>query len=320
LVLGNLIGAGARTAAKWRALDWRPRWRFYPAKARELWNYGVHILLFNLLSIALDQADQLLIGVLLGQLQLGYYAIAMKLPELIIANFSLMLTRVLFPAYAKLKTDVAGLSASFLATTRYTAYVTVPLGLGMAVVAPELMLVAFGEQWTPAIPLLRVLALMGLVSTLAWSAGDVLKALGRPSISTQLLLVESLFTFPLIFGLVFQTRLALMAAIANLIALSLGTLLRLGVITRFLEVKLWHFLPLFGSPFVAGAVMVLGVAAWRQVISAGPPLLILATAVPLGALIYVGGMWILERASLLEALATLGDTLGRVRTPHTKED
>lgn len=320
LVLGNLIGAIARTTAKWWVLRWRPRLRFYVDRARSLWQYGVHILMFNVLGIALDQADQLLIGVLLGQLQLGYYAIAMKLPEMIIANFSLMLTRVLFPAYAKMKSDIGQLTESFKATTRYTAYVTIPLGLGMAAVAPELVRVAFGDQWGPTVPLLQVLALMGAVSTLAWSAGDILKAIGRPDISTKILVVEAFYTFPLIFIMVSQSGLAIMAAIANLISLTIAVIIRLFVIMRFLDVKPLDFYHLFKSPFMAGGLMFVGVTAWRYLVVDLPTLLILISSILVGAAIYAALMWLLERHYILEASQTILDTIRRRRSDDDEDD
>ena len=313
IVLGNLIGALARTIAKWYVLNWRPRLHFYMDRARALWGYGVHILMFELLNIALEQADQLMIGVLMGQLQLGYYAIALKIQEIIIVNFSLLLTRVLFPTFAKLKDDAKKLTEGFLATTRYTAYVTVPIGLGMSAVAPELIILIFGDQWEPSIILLQLLSLMGMVATLAWCAGDVLKAIGRPDILTKLLVVESLFTFPLIYVFVSQTQLAVMAALANLIALSISTFMRLYVITRFLDVKYSDFYHLFKAPFTAGIIMYLCVISWRELVSDWSMLMVLISSVIIGALAYCTFMWLFEREFIKDAVHML---ISLVRKPR----
>jgi PST family polysaccharide transporter len=318
LLLGNLVGSLARTISKWWVLRWRPRLRFYAAQARALWGYSVYILLFQILGVALDQADQMLIGILMGQTQLGYYSIAMRIPELIIANFSLLLTRVLFPTYVKLKDDMKALARSLLSTTRYTAFVTVPIGVGLAAVAPELVPVVFGDQWGPTIVLLQVLALMGTVSTLPWSVGDALKAIGRPDIATRLLVVESLYTFPLIILLVSQTNMAVSAAIANLISLSITAVLRLAVATRFLPVTLGDFARIFRSPFIAAAVMFALVTGWRQLVAGGSNILILASSVLVGVVSYSAVLLLLEREELLSAARFLLDIVrgrGRKQTP-----
>ncbi|MEJ2757929.1 MAG: oligosaccharide flippase family protein, partial [Anaerolineales bacterium] len=59
IVYGQVIGTLARSAAKWIALGWIPKFKFYKKAAKALWQYGMHVLAFMVLSIALDQADQL---------------------------------------------------------------------------------------------------------------------------------------------------------------------------------------------------------------------------------------------------------------------
>lgn len=309
IVVGTLVGWSARTIAKWLLLKWRPRLRFYMDRARAMWSYGIHVLLSHLMDLLLENADQLLIGVLLGQLQLGYYTIAMKIPEMIISNLSLMLTRVLFPTYARMKSDIAQLTAGFVATTRYTSFVTVPIGLGICAVAPEMVIVVFGEQWAPSIPLVQVLALMQIMLSLPWSAGDVLKAIGRPDISTKLLIIEVFFTFPVIVVLVTSTQLPVMAAVANLIGLTFSAILRLTIITRFVELRPIDFFHIFKSPFLSGFIMFACVTAWRMLVSGWRIEVILITAVIVGVVSYTIPMWLLERDTLRQAYDMLRNTI-----------
>jgi PST family polysaccharide transporter len=312
LVIGNLVGAATRTLGKWLVLGWMPRLKFYIDRARELWGYGFYILGFELLNVALEQADQFMIGTFLGAVQLGYYTIAVRIPEMVIANFSIVLTRVIFPSFAKMKDDRSQLIAGFLGTTKYTAFVTVPMGLGMATVAPELIRVVFGDQWENSINFLRVLALLGTMVTLPWSAGDVLKAIGRPDISTKMLLIEALYTFPLIFGFVYITRQAIMASFANLIALTITAVFRLGIISRVLEISPIVFGKVFRGSFVSGSTMVLTVTLWRAALSGGSSdVIILSTSILIGALTYGVVLYLLERDDLLTARDTLVATLNR---------
>lgn len=300
LVIGHLVGAAARTVSKWYVLRWFPKWAFSLKRARELWDYGFYILAFEMLNIALEQADQALIGSLLGAVQLGYYTVAAKIPEMVIANFSIVLTRVIFPTFAKMKDDLEQLTAGFLRTTQYTAFVTIPAGIGMASVARELVLVFFGDQWEPAILLLQVLALLGMMATLPWSAGDVLKALGRPDISTKMLLFEACYTFPLIVILVSQYRVAVMASFANLISLTITAFFRLGVISYYLKLDPRVFVKIFRSPFLSALVMSMVITLWRTVAQDLPMVLILLVSILLGALVYSVMMWFLERDTLDE--------------------
>ena len=87
--------------------------------------------------------DQLIIGTLLGAVQLGYYTIAAKIPEMVIGNFSLILTEVLFPVYAKLKDDRKGLIRAYLKTTKLTVFFSAGTAAGMAAVEKDVLDPAF---------------------------------------------------------------------------------------------------------------------------------------------------------------------------------
>lgn len=305
LVYGYLTGFAVQTIAKWWILGWIPRFQFYRDRARALWDFGVHIIMFNLLGIALDQADQLFIGTLLGAVQLGYYSIAVRIPELVISNFSLILTSILFPTYAKMKDDLAALSQSFLLTTKFTALFTFAAGFGMTAVARELVLVVYGDQWEDAIILLQVLSMLGMVVTIPWAAGDVLKAIGRPDISTKLLFSESLYTFPLIWIMVSQSELAVMASFANLIAMSIAAVVRLWVTSQFLNLNPTIFLKILRSPTISAIVMFLVVTLWRSVAVSLPLGVILVTSIIIGGIVYCALLWVLEKEELSQAYHTL---------------
>lgn len=311
LVAGHIIGSAVRTTVIWNLKPWRPRFRFHRDRARALWNYGVYILLFNLLAVGLEQADQLFIGTLLGERQLGYYTIAARIPEMVIANFSLVLTTVLFPTYAKMKNDIPQLIQGMMTTTRYTAFFTIPAGFGLAAIAPELVTVAFGEKWEPAVIILQVLAFLGMTATLPWSIGDVFKAIGRPDISTKLLVVEALYAFPFIWLFASQTREAAMVSFANFLSIVVGAILRFIIVSRFLKFSVWDFAKIFASPFIAAITMFAAVSVWREVASSLPALIILSVSVIIGAVVYPAIMFLLEKDELMQTRDFLSEMIRR---------
>jgi PST family polysaccharide transporter len=305
LVAGHLAGSVVRTASRWRLLPWIPRFRFSTERARALFGYGVYILLFELLGVLAFYADQWMVGILLGTAQLGYYMIAMRMPELVTQNFCMVLTKVLFPTFSVIQNDRERLTRGFHTAMKYTAFVTVPAGVGLAAVAPELVPLLFGDQWHAAIVLTQVLALVGTVATLYWSAGDVFKAIGRPDLTTKLLVIEALYAFPLILLVTLQYRVAVMAALARLLAVSITAALRLWLASRFLQFPmrtLYHTLhtPLLGAGAMFGAIYL-----WRQLAESWPPAFVLATSIALGGLTYLIVVWFIQREYLIEARATL---------------
>jgi len=164
-----------------------------------------------------------------------------------------------------------------------------------------------------------VLALLGVVSTLMWSVGDTLKALGRPDISTKLLVIETIYTFPMIYFVTAGTRLAVMASLANLIAIAIGAIIRMVVIARMLEIKPKSFINAFRSPFVSASGMVILIFGWRTLAdNLGLSMIIsLIVSVTLGVAIYAACMWWMEKDSILEARDTI---LGTLRSKRSEDE
>jgi lipopolysaccharide exporter len=317
LVVSHVIGAAIRTMASWWILSWRPRLRFYMDQARDLWHYGIHILLWNLLGVGVAQAAPLMIGTMLGTIELGYYTIAAKLPEMIVINISQVLTRVIFPTYVKIKDDRELLIKGFFATTKYTAMVTVAAGFGMAAVAPELIRVWYGGQWDPAAPLLQVVALTGMVTTLAWNAGDLFKAIGRPDISSKLLLLEATYTFSLIWIMAHNSGLAIMAALANLVAFSISAMIRLFLTSRFLKFSPTVYFGIFRGAMLSGILMFIAVSLWRTFAANWPQSLTLATSIIIGVVVYASVLSLMEWQAIRQALSML-TSLVRRRSDSTE--
>lgn len=331
LVYGQLIGAVVRTVSRWWLLPtFRPTFQFYPERARALWDYGKYIVIDNMFTVVLDQADQSAIAVLIGVIQIGYYTIAARVPEMVIANFSIILTRVLFPVFAKMKQNMQQLTQAFLTTTQYTAFFTVPMGLGMAAIAPELMLI-FGEKWLPAIGLLQALSILQMAYTLPWSAGDMLKAAGRLEIQTRLLYVEAAYTLPLIIFASMYTREAFWASSANALAALITAVLRLYVASRFLQFSPLRYVRVFRTPFIGGALMVAAVQGVRWLTSPMPALVMssrpdvqlnmhtpmlplpfyvtLLLSIGVGAAVYASVLLLMEGKTLKAGAALVRDAL-----------
>lgn len=311
IVYGQLVGTAARSAAKWIAVRWVPKLRFSKEAAKTLWQYGVHILGFSLLAVALEQADQIFIGTVLGSVQLGYYTIGVKVPELVIANFSLFISKSFFPYLTKFRDDIEKIIEGFMTTTKYTSMITIPAGIGIAAVGRELILVIYGGKWESAIVILQVLALLGTMDTLQWSVGDVLKAIGKPEVPTRILMFEALYTFPLIFIFVTINPSATMASLANLIAVTISGLIRMLVISIILDIQFSRILKLFLSPFISSMLMLGAVYGWRQLgyLWDLPLIVILIVSILTGITVYGVAIWLLEKDAIKNAWSLIQATI-----------
>jgi len=172
LVAQNLVFAALVALSMLWLHPWRPSLRFDVPGLRDLLHFSLHLQAFNLLNYWLRNLDKFLIGRLLGDVALGHYNRAyttMLLPQ---SQITGTLERVLWPALSRCAHDPDRLREAYLRTLRIIALVSFPLMIGLAVTAPDFVVVVFGPAWEPAVAPLQWLCIAGFlqtpVSTLGW--------------------------------------------------------------------------------------------------------------------------------------------------------
>ena len=138
---------------------WRPRWRFSFVKLRDMWGFGFHVSITQMISGAGEQALALTIGAIFGATALGYFTIAWRCVQLVKSLVSAAVYQVGLSAFSKLQHNPAALVDAFLNATRISSLVGFPLGIGLFMIAGPLVHVAFDAKWAASIPLLAMLGL-----------------------------------------------------------------------------------------------------------------------------------------------------------------
>jgi lipopolysaccharide exporter len=313
IVAAQLASAAVRTGARWLAEPWRPRWRLDPAQAHTLVHFSLPVFAAGVGYLVADRLDYPIVAGLLGTSELGYYALAVRLPDLVLNGSNLVFGRVMFPTYVALRDDRKALLRAVAITMRYTSFIAVPLGLGMATLASPLVTVAFGARWLPAAPSLALLALGGAVGALAWSVGDAVKAVGRPGILASIAGVNLLVSLPIVGALAAIGRSGLAVALAHLIVSTIMAALWLAVLRRYFGII--SLGRTFGPAALAGGAMIVAIGAIRMGLAGSSPLLILTVAVPVGSAVYLSILWRLANDDLRAGLAQLRDAC-RSRTRY----
>jgi O-antigen/teichoic acid export membrane protein len=186
LVALELTRRSTATAVLWMATWWRPGLRFSAAHVRDLIPFSLYVVGIRLLNFLNTRSDDLLIGAVLGPVALGYYTVAYQLIRQIERFITGVTSQVAFPAFARLQHDPEQLRQAFYTATRYTSFIALPVFLGFAVLAPEVVGVVFGPKWSRSIPVMQILAFIGLLQVMYYFNGNVLMAMGKPSWRFQL--------------------------------------------------------------------------------------------------------------------------------------
>lgn len=193
LVLGQLAGAFAIAVAVWIVFPWRPKIEINWTATRSLLKFGTSMVGVEVLSAFTDNLPTIIVGKVCGLALLGVFSLAYRLPEMmIIANLWVM-GGVFYPTFAALQTRLPELRTGFLASIRLVGMIIMPLSLLLVIASEPIVLGFFGDEWSGAIPVLRILAVYALFYSIGFHVGGVYKAMGRPDILLKL----SLMTFVL---------------------------------------------------------------------------------------------------------------------------
>ncbi|PSB49413.1 MOP flippase family protein [Chamaesiphon polymorphus] len=180
LVYQQIVQELVGTVMLWRASNWRPGLKFSLPHLQHLFGFGISLLGFNLLNFLNTRADDFLIGYFLGPVPLGYYTIAYRILSVMTQVLLSAGTKVALPTFSRLQQDPEQFRQAFHTATQLTSVVAFPIFLGMTVLAPEFVVLFFGSQWTPSIPVLQVLSLAGIFKAVAFFKGSVFIAMGKP--------------------------------------------------------------------------------------------------------------------------------------------
>lgn len=295
LIWGYLLGTLVSSITYWLTSPWSPSPIFSWQIARDLLRYGSKIIGVDIVAIFLVNLDYLLIGRYLGASVLGLYTIAFRFPDLLILQFARILSNVLFPVYTHMRQEPGSLARGFFLSTRYLALITVPLGLGLALVAYPLTTAIFSTKWEAAAPVVQALALYTLILSLGYSTGSIYKAEGRPQILTWLGLIRLAMLIPALWWAVTIAKSINMVGWMQALVALAGTIISLYVATRMIKLPVYKLLEAISPAFLAGTVMSVVVylvirlssslGAWQQ----------LALSIPIGGLIYLATLFTIQR-------------------------
>jgi O-antigen/teichoic acid export membrane protein/LPS sulfotransferase NodH len=254
LVVQNLANGLAGAIVLWQSSNWRPGFNVSRKHYRDLFSFGVSIVGNNILEVLMRRSDDFLIGYYLGPTLLGYYTIGYRLLLVIIRVVTGITNAVAFPAFSRLQQDPKRMLRAFYNVTQYTSLLAFPVFIGMATLAPELVPALFGEKWAPSIPVMQVLALIGILQSVLFFNGSVIKASGKPSWQLGVMLLNSVCS---VIGFLLAVRWGIVTVAASYVIV--GYLLApvsYVAVRRLIQVDFRTYLRQFAPPLSASLVMV----------------------------------------------------------------
>lgn len=266
---------------------WRPTLRFSRAALRDMSGFSGFVLGHRLLYYIHRNADNLLIGRFIGAAGLGVYTLAYNVMLIPFSRIAGPIQQVLFPAFSRMQDEPERIAALWIRATRLVGAISIPALCGLVVVAPDFVPVVFGHRWDDAIPLIQILAWVGLLQSLQTLNTEILQARDRTS---------TIFRFSIVFFFAHLTAFAVGlhwgvegVAVAYAISSTLVEPVFTWLTARAVGISPLRLLQSFWGVIQAAVVMGAVVYVLRSVlVNAGAgELLRLALCVIAGILVYV---------------------------------
>ncbi len=311
LVIQSLSFSVVSAVVLWSTSGWRPS-AVYDRKAfRETRGFSVHVFLLNLLNFGLTQLDKLLLGPLVGAVALGYYTVSQKI-QLTVQDVTVtVIGSIAFPAFSRLRHDVAALRSALLRMSRVTSIMILPVFILLGVAAKDIVPLVFGAQWAPTVHLTEILSAVAAIGTFTLFDRSILLSVGRPR--TELVIVASAAVANVGVILALHRHGITVVAAGLLVRALVFYPIRARVITGAVGLPTLTFVRQSLSSLVGGAVAALGVLGVQAVGGGAPAAVRVVAEGAVFAVLYLGVLLAIDRRGLGDALGAASEAVGAAR-------
>jgi len=201
LVYGALAGSTAQLVLYWSFSEWRPKWTFDIAVSKNMIKFSRWVMLEGLLAWIILWGDSIVIGHYLGVKELGLYRLGSTFIIFASNIFFTPIVHVALSLFSRMQLNIPELKNCYIKLTHIIISLSIPLGVGIAVLAKPIVPVFLSDKWVGTE---IVIALMAIRFGIGWFVGlnsTVYTAIGRPDLNIKLLVIVTMISIPAyIFG------------------------------------------------------------------------------------------------------------------------
>jgi O-antigen/teichoic acid export membrane protein len=222
LAAQTLIYTAVSTCLFWVFCPWRPGLRFRLESLRSLFGFGSRLVASGLLNTFFDRIQLAVIGKAFSAVDLGYYTRAYSTQQFPVSVLTGVVSRVTFPVFSQLSGDRQALKSGVRRALVSLMIPTLPMMLGLALVAKPFVLILFGPKWLPCVPYLQVLSIAGALWPMHVVNLNILTAVGRSDLFLRLEIIKKVLIG---LGILATFRVSVMAMVWALLVVSVACVL-----------------------------------------------------------------------------------------------
>jgi len=179
LVINRSTSSIFQTVVMWRAVPFRLRFYVDVAQARALAEFGAHVLSSRLLGQLNARLPDFIIGALAGSNALGIYRVGSRSLNFLVQTMITPIQTTALSAFSRLDGPSA-IARAYVRFTQLCGTLTFPAFIGSALIADDFIEIFFGSRWHMSAPIMSILALGVLSTTILQFFQAAMQAVGRP--------------------------------------------------------------------------------------------------------------------------------------------
>lgn len=208
LVWGLLAGALLEVILSFIVIKPLPRLQIRKNYFKEIFHKGKWVTAYGFFNYIAQKGDSVIVGRIMGAPALGIYQMAYNISTLPISEVTDVVSKVVFPVYAKIAEDKQRLESAFIKSTLTIVALTCAMGTILFLFPREIVLIVLGDKWLSVVPVLRVLVVYGVLRAISGSASALFLGAEKQKYVTSMTFLRfaglAITIYPLVkmFGLV----------------------------------------------------------------------------------------------------------------------
>lgn len=222
---------------------------------KKIFTFSVYQFLANSLNYFSRNLDKLIIGRIIGMAPLGYYEKSYRLMLLPIQNITHVITPVLHPVFSNYQNNKQSIIYNYLKILKYMGFIGFPLSVFLAFNANELITIVYGNNWTEAIPVFKILSVSVGFQILLSSTGAIFQSANA---TKAMFLCEVFSLFIISIGLFISVRYygnIEAIAIAYVISIFINFLQRFYILFKVLKAHMKIFFQKLAPPILLALIL-----------------------------------------------------------------
>ena len=182
IAVQTVVYVSTNTILLWIFSPWRPTFSFRFHPLLELLPFSSKLLFTSLFTHINNNIFSALLGRFYTIQQAGYYSQGSKWTTMGYSTIFGMINSVGQPVFREASEDRQRLQNIFRKLMRFTAFVSFPAMLGLAIVSQELIVISITEKWLPCVPVMQILCVWGAFMPISTLYSNLMNSIGRPNV------------------------------------------------------------------------------------------------------------------------------------------